>query len=85
MSPEAERFAKRQAKQDRAVEKSMSSMEQRMKEMIRQAQEALGTKVEIENGAGSDDGGLSAEEDGFVDEDEHGYDDVGYRDGFAKK
>jgi hypothetical protein len=70
MSPEAERFAKRQAKQDRAVEKSMNSMEQRMKDMIRQAQEALGTKVEVEDDGNS--GGSSGEEDGFVDEDDYG-------------
>ncbi|EGP87539.1 unnamed protein product [Zymoseptoria tritici ST99CH_3D1] len=79
MSPEAERFAKRQAKQDRAVEKSMSSMEQRMKDMIRQAQEALGTKVEVE---GDDE--CAGEEDGFVDEDDFDNGIFDYRDGLSR-
>jgi hypothetical protein len=63
VSPEAERFARRQAKQERATDKAMSSMSRRMEEMIRQAQEALGTKISVE---GNDD---SLEDEGFVDDD----------------
>jgi hypothetical protein len=64
VSPEAERFARRQAKQERATDKAMNSMSRRMEEMIRQAQEALGTKISVE---GEDD---SLEDEGFVDDDE---------------
>nr|POE87963.1 hypothetical protein CFP56_11192 [Quercus suber] len=63
VSPEAERFAKRQAKQDRATDKAMSSMTKRLEDLIRQGQEALGTKISIE--------GVDAEfdtDEGFVDE-----------------
>lgn len=63
VSPEAERFARRQAKQERATDKAMNSMSRRMEEMIRQAQEALGTKFSVE---GADD---SLEDEGFVDDD----------------
>lgn len=61
MSPEAERYAKRQAKQDRAADKAMNNMGRRMEEMIRQAQEALGTKISVE--------GNTDEDEGFVDDD----------------
>lgn len=65
MSPEAERFAKRQAKQERQVDKAMTSMEQRMKEMIRQAQQALGTQYSVEGEDNMDlaDDGFSSGED----------------------
>lgn len=61
MSPEAERIAKRQAKQERQVDKTMSSMEQRMKTMIQQAQQALGTKYSVEG----DDTNMDMADDGF--------------------
>ena len=61
VSPEAERFAKRQAKHDKAADKAMSSMSRRLEDLIRQGQEALGTKFEVEGGAGDMD-------EGFVDE-----------------
>ena len=61
MSPEAERYAKRQAKQDRAADKAIGNMSRQMEEMIRQAQEALGTKVSVE--------GNLEEDEGFVDDD----------------
>lgn len=74
VSPEAERFARRQARQDRAADKAMNSMSRKMEEMIRQAQAALGTKVSVEGGGGGGLGGFGlAEEDedeGFVDDDE---------------
>ncbi|CAK1363956.1 unnamed protein product [Cercospora beticola] len=60
VSPEAERFARRQAKQDKA----MTSMSNRIQEMMRQAQEALGTKYAVE---GSNDA-MDAEDDGFIDD-----------------
>lgn len=60
MSPETERFAKRQAKQERKVDKTMSSMEQRMKAMIQQAQQALGTQYSVES-----DGNMDLADDGF--------------------
>ncbi|GIZ43966.1 hypothetical protein CKM354_000717500 [Cercospora kikuchii] len=60
VSPEAERFARRQAKQD----KTMMSMSNRIQEMMRQAQEALGTKYAVE---GSNDA-MDAEDDGFIDD-----------------
>ncbi|CAK4024197.1 Hypothetical predicted protein [Lecanosticta acicola] len=58
MSPEAERHAKRQAKQD----KTMTSMSRKMEEMIRQAQEALGTKYSVEGDADMDDEGYVDDE-----------------------
>lgn len=61
VSPEAERFAKRQAKQDKA----MANIGSRIQEMMRQAQEALGTKYSIEDGHD----GMDMEEEGFVDDD----------------
>ncbi|CZT17798.1 uncharacterized protein RCC_03634 [Ramularia collo-cygni] len=60
MSQETERFAKRQAKQERQVDKTMSSMEQRMKAMIQQAQQALGTKYSVEG-----DNNMDLADDGF--------------------
>ncbi|WPG99414.1 Hypothetical protein R9X50_00222800 [Acrodontium crateriforme] len=56
MSPEAERYAKRQAKQDRAADKTMSSMSKTLEDLIRQGQEALGTKISIEDGGFEDEG-----------------------------
>ncbi|KAF2171664.1 hypothetical protein M409DRAFT_17901 [Zasmidium cellare ATCC 36951] len=61
MSPEAERYAKRQAKSDRAAEKAISNMGRRMEDLIRQAQEALGTKVSVE-------GDMEMEDEGFLDD-----------------
>lgn len=58
MSPEAERHIKRQAKQDKAI----NSMSRRMEDMIRQAQEALGTKYSVEG-----DADMENEDEGFVD------------------
>lgn len=61
VSPEAERFAKRQAKQDRAADKAMSSMSKKLEDLIRQGQQALGTKISVE--------GVDLDTDeGFVDE-----------------
>lgn len=64
LSPEAERFVKRQAKQDRAADKAMSTMSKQLEDLIRQGQQALGTKFSVENGG---NGGEEMDE-GFVDE-----------------
>lgn len=62
ISPETARLLKRQAKQEKATDKAMSSMSKRLEDLIRQGQEALGTKVAVE--------GEDAEDmdEGFVDE-----------------
>ena len=65
VSPEAERFVKRQAKQDKAADKAMSSMSRRLDDLIRQGQQALGTKVSVGGGGGGSD---DAMDEGFVDE-----------------
>lgn len=72
VSPEAERFARRQAKQDRAADKAMSSMSRQLQDLIRQGQEALGTKYAVESGdGGNGDAGMDVEMDeGYVDEEE---------------
>jgi len=62
LSPEAERYVKRQAKQDKASDKAMSSMSRQLEELIRQGQQALGTKVSVEDGEGEQT------DEGFVDE-----------------
>lgn len=61
LSPETERFAKRQAKQEREVDKTMTSMQQRMKDMIQQAQQALGTRYSVEG-----DDNMDLADDGFL-------------------
>ncbi|EME44134.1 hypothetical protein DOTSEDRAFT_71824 [Dothistroma septosporum NZE10] len=58
MSPEVERYTKRQAKQDKAI----NSMSRRMEDMIRQAKQALGTKYTVEGGNGMD-----MDDEGYVD------------------
>lgn len=62
ISPEASRFVKRQAKQEKVADKAMSSMSKRLEDLIRQGQEALGTKVSV---SGDADGEM---DEGFVDE-----------------
>lgn len=83
VSPEAERFVRRQAKQDRANDKAMRSMSKQLQDLIRQGQEALGTRYDVEGHDDGDDDGAGAggggEEDyggmemdeGFVDEEEY--------------
>lgn len=48
MSPEAERYRKRQAKQDRVADKAIGNMSRQLEELIRQGQAALGTKISVE-------------------------------------
>ena len=55
VSPEAERFVRRQAKQDRKADAAMSSMSKQLQDLIRQGQEALGTKYDIEDEGGGGD------------------------------
>lgn len=51
MSPEAERYRKRQAKQDRVADKTIGNMSRQLEELIKQGQAALGTKFSVEGDA----------------------------------
>ena len=51
ITPEAERYVKRQARKDKAADKAVSSMTRRLEDLIRQGQEALGTKVDVDEGS----------------------------------
>ncbi|KAH9812179.1 hypothetical protein Tdes44962_MAKER05820 [Teratosphaeria destructans] len=62
VSPEAERYVKRNARRDRKAESAIGDMSRKLADLIRQGQEALGTKYSVE-GSGYDD-----EDEGFVDE-----------------
>lgn len=66
ITPESERILKRQARQEKAAEKAMSSMSKQLEDLIRQGREALGTKVSVEGSTGHDSGMDMDEE--FVDE-----------------
>lgn len=48
VSPEAERYMKRQAKQDRVADKTIGNMSRQLEELIKQGQAALGTKFSVE-------------------------------------
>ena len=61
ITPEAEKLVKRRAKEDRKADVVMSDMSRRLQEMIRQGQEALGTRVEVEG----DGMGMEVEEERF--------------------
>ena len=63
VSPEAERLVKRQAKQEKVTDRTMNSMNRQLKDLIQQAQAALGTKYEVECAAGGED-----MDEGYVDE-----------------
>jgi hypothetical protein len=69
-----EKYVKRQARQEKATDRTMTSMNRQLKDLISQAQAALGTKYDVENdgdggGVGSVGGSGGWEEDeGFVDE-----------------
>lgn len=63
ISPEAEKYIKRQARQDKAADKAIGNMDRNIKALIAQAQQALGTKYEV------DGGGTDVDMDeGYVDE-----------------
>lgn len=62
VSPEARRFVRRQAKQDRAADKTMNNMSRQLEDLIRQGQAALGTTISVEAEAGG------VEDEGFVDD-----------------
>ena len=60
MSPEAERYRKRQAKQDRVADKAIGNMSRQLEELIKQGQAALGTKFSVEGDVDEDmDDGFS--------------------------
>lgn len=75
VSPEAERFVKRQAKQDRANDKAMKSMSKQLQDLIRQGQEALGTTYDVEghedDDGGAEGGGGMEMDEGLVDEEDY--------------
>lgn len=48
LSPEADRYRKRQAKQDRVADKAIGNMSRQLEELIKQGQAALGTKFSVE-------------------------------------
>ncbi|OQO05416.1 hypothetical protein B0A48_09184 [Cryoendolithus antarcticus] len=54
LSPDAEKLVKKRAREEKAAERVMGSMSRRMEALIRQGQQALGTRVDVE-GAGMDD------------------------------
>ncbi|KAK5138131.1 hypothetical protein LTR08_004826 [Meristemomyces frigidus] len=58
ISPEAEKFVKRRAKNEKQADAAMSDLSRKLAELIRQGQEALGTRVEVE---GEGDGGEGEE------------------------
>ncbi|KAF2763683.1 hypothetical protein EJ03DRAFT_332514 [Teratosphaeria nubilosa] len=62
VSPEAEKYVKRNARRNRQAESAIGDMSRKLADLIRQGQEALGTKYSVE-GSGYDD-----EDEGFVDE-----------------
>lgn len=64
VTPEAERYVKRRAKQERQADAAIGDMSRKLNDLIRQGQEALGTKYSVEDFHG---GGEETDE-GFVDE-----------------
>lgn len=66
LSPEAEKYIKRQARQEKAADKAIGSMNRQLKDLIAQAQQALGTRVEVD-GVNGGSGDVDMDE-GFVDE-----------------
>ena len=78
ISPDAQRLMKRQAKQGKAADKAISGMSRRLEDLIRQGQEALGTKVSVEGGGAYGGPGEDVEMDeGFVDDDDDDHNDEG--------
>ena len=64
ISPEAEKYIKRQARQEKIADKAIGNMNRQLKDLIAQAQQALGTRYEVDGGGGGD---VDMDE-GFVDE-----------------
>lgn len=54
VSPDAERYRKRQAKQDRVADKAIGNMSRQLEELIKQGQAALGTKFSVEGDVDED-------------------------------
>lgn len=63
ISPEAEKYIKRQVRQEKIADKAIGNMNRQLKDLIAQAQQALGTKYEVDGGGGDLD-----MDEGFVDE-----------------
>lgn len=68
MSPEVERYVKRQAKQDKAADRTMNNMNRKLTDLIQQAQTALGTKFAVEGDGDRSMEDLEDTDEGFVDE-----------------
>jgi hypothetical protein len=66
ISPEAEKFLRRRARQEKHAEAAIGDMSRRLADLIKQGQEALGTKVSVEGSLGAESGDMMDE--GFVDE-----------------
>ena len=56
LSPEAQRYAERVAREDREAERSMRKLNTQLKAMIKEGKQALGTKFEVENEQLEDEG-----------------------------
>ncbi|TKA70570.1 hypothetical protein B0A55_06224 [Friedmanniomyces simplex] len=56
VSPEAEKMLRRREKQDRRADAAMSDMSRKLGKLIRQGQQALGTRVSIEGGGEEEEG-----------------------------
>lgn len=66
MSPDVEKIVKRQAKQEKAADRTMTNMNRQLKDLIQQAQAALGTKFDVEGDGGGQDDAMTDE--GYADE-----------------
>lgn len=63
ISPEAERFLKRRAKQEKQTDAAVSDLSRKIADLVKQGQMALATRISVEGG---DDG--EEMDEGFVDE-----------------
>jgi hypothetical protein len=61
LSPEVEKMVKRQTKHEKAADRTMMNMNKQLKDLIQQAQAALGTKYDVEGDAMEDDGDTDEE------------------------
>ena len=70
ISPEAGKYMRKRERQEKKADAAMSDMGRRLAELIRQGQEALGTRVSVEEEGGGGAIGLGGkeEDEGFVDE-----------------
>ncbi len=62
VSPEIQRYAAKLRREERETDASMRKLNRQLKDMIREGREALGTRVEVQDGIGDDD----MEDEGFA-------------------